>query len=259
LLDSSKRRPRPPAQSDRPRARTRVIAMPRKESQVRDHRAMHRRHGDRAGRVQVRTWVRSRLHGELKFAVLVSEIRVEGLIRRANEATASAVRGELRCCHRRLRRGYSRFGRAHPGRAQIGSGCSPGQGDSLEQPERPEVSHSRRRARPPDQNNESKQTAGEIGASASRSPSRAGTTLSCLHLGPAFDFRTQPELHPSIAEVDDRTRHVVVPALVEANAVAMRQPEDVGDHLSVDEVLGADARTHQIKATSVDGSVRRGR
>ena len=55
------------------------------------------------------------------------------------------------------------------------------------------------------------------------------------------------------------TRHVVVPALVEANAVAMRQPEDVGDHLSVDEVLGADARTHQIKATSVDGSVRRGR
>jgi hypothetical protein len=29
LLDSSKRRPRPPAESDRPRARTRVIAMPR--------------------------------------------------------------------------------------------------------------------------------------------------------------------------------------------------------------------------------------
>ena len=50
----------------------------------------------------------------------------------SNEATAVAARGERSCLQRRLPLGYSRFGRARPGRAQIGSGCCPGGGGSLD-------------------------------------------------------------------------------------------------------------------------------
>lgn len=41
------------------------------------------------------------------------------------EAAAPPGREALRCCQLRLRRGYSRFGDARPGRHQIGSGCFP--------------------------------------------------------------------------------------------------------------------------------------
>jgi hypothetical protein len=75
--------------------------------------------------------------------------------------------------------------------------------------------------------------------------------------GPVLDIWPEPELYAPIAEIHDRARHVLMAPLVEADAVAVRQLQDVGDGLGVDQVLSGDIRTHHNKATSVDGYVRR--
>jgi len=55
---------------------------------------------------------------------------------------------------------------------------------------------------------------------------------------PTDDLRLQPELNATLAEINDRTRHVGVPTLVETDAVAVREPEHFSDALGVDEIFG---------------------
>jgi hypothetical protein len=54
---------------------------------------------------------------------------------------------------------------------------------------------------------------------------------------PALDLGAKPELDTAVAEVNDRARHIVVPALVETHAVAMREPERIRDSLRVHQVF----------------------
>ena len=68
----------------------------------------------------------------------------------------------------------------------------------------------------------------------SRAASWSSSPASGLCLRPPLDLGTQPQFHAAVTEVHNRTRHVVVPALVEADAVPVRQAEDVGDDLGVD-------------------------
>jgi hypothetical protein len=51
---------------------------------------------------------------------------------------------------------------------------------------------------------------------------------------PALDVGSQPELDPSLSEVDYWARHVGVPPLVLADCVPMGQVQNVGDALRVD-------------------------
>jgi hypothetical protein len=84
----------------------------------------------------------------------------------------------------------------------------------------------------------------------------ARSSASSLLCRPALDLRAKPELDSAVAEVNDRTRHVVIPALVETDAVAVRKPERIRDSLSVDQVFRGYEWGHPNKATAVDGSVR---
>lgn len=58
-----------------------------------------------------------------------------------------------------------------------------------------------------------------------------------LLCGPALDLRAEPELDSAVAEVNDGTWHVVIPALIEADAVAVRQPKRICDRLRVHQVF----------------------
>lgn len=58
------------------------------------------------------------------------------------------------------------------------------------------------------------------------------------HLGAA------PYEQATVAEGEDRSRHVWVAALVATHAVALREAKKVGDTLRVDEVVGVDQRGH---------------
>ena len=61
---------------------------------------------------------------------------------------------------------------------------------------------------------------------------------------PTLNLGTQPELYPSAGKVDYWTRHVVVAGLVLAHCVAVRETEDLGDGLGVDEVVDVDFSSH---------------
>ena len=84
------------------------------------------------------------------------------------------------------------------------------------------------------------------------------TTLSSDPLRPALDLGSEPKLDAALAEVDDRLGHVVVPALVLKNRIAMGQAEDVGDALRVEEIFGGDPGRHLNKPTCIGGRFRPG-
>jgi hypothetical protein len=86
---------------------------------------------------------------------------------------------------------------------------------------------------------------------------RACSSASALLRGPGLDLRAKPELDPAVTKVNHGTRHVVIPALIETDAVAVRKPERIRDSLSVHEVFGGYEWGHPHKATAVDGPVRR--
>ena len=88
---------------------------------------------------------------------------------------------------------------------------------------------------------------------------RARSPASSLLRRPALDLRAKPEFDPAVAEIDDGTRHVVIPALVETDAVPVRKPERIRDSLRVHQVFRGYEWRHSNKATAVDGSVRRDR
>jgi len=81
-----------------------------------------------------------------------------------------------------------------------------------------------------------------IGLSPGTTPARP--TARSLLLRPALDVRPQPKLYPPLPEIQDGTRHVVISALIEADAVAMGEAQDLGNDLSVDQVLGSHLRCH---------------
>ncbi len=64
---------------------------------------------------------------------------------RFRRTTAAVARETHPCFQRRLPRGYSQFGDARPGRHQIGSGCSTGQGDHTIRNRTPNGTHVRPR------------------------------------------------------------------------------------------------------------------
>lgn len=94
----------------------------------------------------------------------------------------------------------------------------------------------------------------EAGLGAAATPTRA-TAVGLCHR-PVFDLWAEPELHAPFAKVHDRTRHVVISALIKADAVAMGEAQDLSDNLSVDQVLCCDLRCHPAESRSVDGHVR---
>jgi hypothetical protein len=65
-----------------------------------------------------------------------------------------------------------------------------------------------------------------------------------LALCPPLDLGSEPELDTTLAEVDDRSRHVFVSLLILADGIAVGEFEDVGDALSVEEMLCLDFGGH---------------
>ncbi len=90
-------------------------------------------------------------------------------------------------------------------------------------------------------------TAVSLGSdSAWAAPTRGALlVMSC----PSFDLGAQPELRPAAAEIDHRTRHVLVAGLVLAHGVAVRQPKNRGDSLRIDEVINVDFASHTSDRT----------
>lgn len=74
--------------------------------------------------------------------------------------------------------------------------------------------------------------------------------------GPFRDLGPKPEFHPALAEVDYRPGHVGVSVLVDAHRVVTRDAKDLGDAVSVDEVIDDNRPGHAFQITSVLGSVR---
>ncbi len=62
---------------------------------------------------------------------------------------------------------------------------------------------------------------------------------------PRENLSSQPQARAPGAKVNDRTRHVRIPALVGAHGVPLSEPEDLGHALGVDQVFGADAGSHE--------------
>jgi len=61
---------------------------------------------------------------------------------------------------------------------------------------------------------------------------------------PSLDLRPQPEAWAAGAKVEDRSWHVWIPALVLTDGVAVAEPEDPGNVVSVDEVVEQDSPQH---------------
>ena len=61
---------------------------------------------------------------------------------------------------------------------------------------------------------------------------------------PSLDFRPDPELDSPFAEVENGSRHVVVPMLVDAHSVPVRQPKHLGDSLRIYQVLDCNLLGH---------------
>jgi hypothetical protein len=62
---------------------------------------------------------------------------------------------------------------------------------------------------------------------------------------PSLDLGTEPELYTTLAKVENRSRHVVVPALVLEHGVAMGEAKHLSDALCVEQVLSGDSRRHR--------------
>jgi hypothetical protein len=72
----------------------------------------------------------------------------------------------------------------------------------------------------------------------------ARPTLCELTSRPCFDLRPKPQLGPSIAELADWTRHVVVPVLIHAHGVAVSETEELGDAVCVEEIVDVYLAAH---------------
>lgn len=69
-------------------------------------------------------------------------------------------------------------------------------------------------------------------------------------IGPSSDLRPKPQPRPSASQINDRPRHVRVPALVHADGVAVSQPEQLSDAVRVQKVLYIDLAAHSLRLLS---------
>jgi excisionase family DNA binding protein len=88
----------------------------------------------------------------------------------------------------------------------------------------------------------------ESGVGTASAPSIGG-----LAGGPLRDLGAKPEFHPALAEVDHRAGHVGVAVLVDAHSVVACDAEDLGDPVSVNEIVDDNRPRHAFQITSVLG------
>jgi hypothetical protein len=82
-------------------------------------------------------------------------------------------------------------------------------------------------------------------ATSAASATRGTGATACRLLGrPEFDVGLEPDLHPSVAEIEHRPWHVRIPVLVEAHGVAVGKAEQVGYAVGVDEIIDVDSLAH---------------
>ena len=80
--------------------------------------------------------------------------------------------------------------------------------------------------------------------------------MSRLLSSPAFDVRPKPELDSALPEIEDGPWHILVALLVLEDGVPVRQTEDFGYTLRIDQVFRSDSRSHELELTSLGGCVR---
>lgn len=85
----------------------------------------------------------------------------------------------------------------------------------------------------------------ESGARIGARPASAPVATLPVTRCPALDLWAKPKHWASTAEVEHRPGHVLVPGLVLANAVSVRQPKDLSDVLGVDEVVNQHVTRHE--------------
>ena len=56
--------------------------------------------------------------------------------------------------------------------------------------------------------------------------------------GPSFDFGSKPEVYAALAEIEYGLRHVLVPLVALMDRVAVRESQDLGHPLGVNQVFG---------------------
>jgi hypothetical protein len=61
---------------------------------------------------------------------------------------------------------------------------------------------------------------------------------------PSLNFRPEPELDSSFAEIENGSRHVGISMLVDAHGVSMGQPKHVGNSLRVDQLFDRNLLGH---------------
>jgi hypothetical protein len=83
------------------------------------------------------------------------------------------------------------------------------------------------------------------GSCAGASPAPAPIATLSVTSRPALDFGAKPKHGASTAEIEHRSRHVLVPGLILANAVSVSQPQYLSDVLSIDEVVNQDSTRHE--------------
>ena len=76
---------------------------------------------------------------------------------------------------------------------------------------------------------------------------RASSALRGLLCSPVLDLGPEPELASAASEIDDRSRHVDIAMLIDADRAGVRKAQDRGDAASVCEVLGVDRRRHESR------------
>jgi len=78
-------------------------------------------------------------------------------------------------------------------------------------------------------------------------------------LRPRLDLMPQPELAATATHVDDRSRHLRIPALVATDAVELCESEDLSDGVRVNELIHVDSAAHDktisLDSREVDGLV----
>ncbi len=81
-------------------------------------------------------------------------------------------------------------------------------------------------------------------ASPRRTTSWARSAFCCLLFRPALELGSQPELD-AVAELDHGSWHVGIPMLVDADGVPVREPEQIGHSMGVNQVVDVDLPAHR--------------
>src|SRR5690242_9029235 len=78
-------------------------------------------------------------------------------------------------------------------------------------------------------------------------PPTTGPALGGQLCCPPFDLGAKPKLDAPIAELAHRTRHIVVPVLVDADGVPVGKTEELGNAVCVEEIVDVHLSAHEIR------------